>query len=316
MKLSLAISPCPNDTFIFHAWIAGLLPGAPDVETRLVDIDELNAWAVAGIPDVTKLSFAAFARVREGYALLHAGGALGRGCGPLVVARADSPLLAEGRPLRGARVAIPGELTTAALLVRLYLASGEGGSAAGSPTEDASSSAAAPTTAPGARIGDPARLEVLRFDAIMPAVASGQVDAGVVIHESRFTYPALGLAAVVDLGKWWESATGHAIPLGGIAVRRDLGSEVAAAADRAVRGSLLAARRTPEASAAFIREHAQEMDEAVCRQHIDLYVNEYSLDYGRAGRAAIEELLGRAGQVGDDGAAGGGGEALPLFWDG
>lgn len=316
MKLSLAISPCPNDTFIFHAWIAGLVPEAPDVETRLVDIDELNALALAGIPDVTKLSFAAFARVRERYALLHAGGALGRGCGPLVVVRSDSALLGGGRPLRGARVAIPGELTTAALLLRLYLASGEGGGAAGSGTEDASSSAVTATKAPGARIGGAAQLEVLRFDEIMPAVASGEVDAGVIIHESRFTYPALGLAALVDLGEWWESTTGHAIPLGGIAVRRDLGSQVAAAADRAVRGSLLAARRSPEASADFIREHAQEMDEAVCRQHIDLYVNEYSLDYGGAGRAAIEELLERAGQAGDDRAAGGGGEAPPLFWDG
>jgi len=316
VKLSLAISPCPNDTFIFHAWIAGLVPGAPEVETRLVDIDELNALALAGIPDVTKLSFAAFARVREGYALLHAGGALGRGCGPLVVVRSDSALRRGERPLGGARVAIPGELTTAALLLRLYLVSGEGGGAAGSHTEGTTLSAAAAAKGPGACIESPVRLEVLRFDEIMTAVASSQVDAGVIIHESRFTYPALGLAALVDLGEWWERTTGYAIPLGGIAVRRDLGPEVAAAADRAVRESLLAARRAPEASAAFIREHAQEMDEAVCRQHIDLYVNQYSLDYGRAGRAAIEELLGRAGQTGGDTAAADPAEALPLFWDG
>ncbi len=189
------------------------MPGAPAVETRLVDIDELNALAVAGIPDVTKLSFAAFARVRERFALLHAGGALGRGCGPLVVARADSPLLAGRQPLGVVRVAIPGELTTAALLLRLYLAAAQG--TAGEVPADAgraASPSAAVITVPGVLIAGGARLEVRRFDQIMPAVASGEVEAGVIIHESRFTYPELGLARLVDLGEWWERTTGHAIP--------------------------------------------------------------------------------------------------------
>lgn len=339
MTLSLAISPCPNDTFIFHAWIAGLLPDAPPVETRLTDIDELNAMALTGTADVTKLSFAAFARVRERYALLHAGGALGRGCGPLVVVRADSPLLGAGEQsalrqtgapaearweglasrFAGARIAIPGGLTTAALLLRSFLASAaEGEEAAGAPAGGV-----------GAHVAEEAgRLVVKRFDEIMLAVAAHEVDAGVIIHESRFTYPSLGLAALVDLGEWWESTTGHAIPLGGIVVRRDLPRETAAAVERAVRESLLAAWRSPDVPVAFIREHAQEMDEAVCCQHIELYVNDYSLDYGKAGREAIEELLSRARTTGvlearvDQTPAGAAtacetpaGGALPLFWD-
>ena len=283
--LRLAYSPCPNDTYIFHGWVHGLVPEAPPVEEVLADIDTLNAMALRGEPDVVKVSFAAFGRLRREYALLHAGGALGRGCGPLLVARADSALLRGGGdelPMRLAagRVAVPGELTTAALLLRLF----------------------APQA--GSR-------PVMPFDRIMPAVAGGEVEAGVVIHEGRFTYPQYGLECLLDLGEWWESTTGEALPLGGIAVRRALGLEVAREVDRAIRGSLEHARRDPGASTAYIRRHAQEMDPRVCREHIALYVNEFSLDYGEEGERAIRRLLAVAEAVGVVPPAGGTG----LFWD-
>ena len=287
--LSLVYSPCPNDTFIFHAWAHGLLPGAPAVRVAHHDIDTLNALALAGEPDVAKVSFHAFGHLRDRYALLHSGGALGRGCGPLLVARGtagvrDQPVAngatAGGRSLAGLRVAIPGRLTTAALLLRLY--------------------------AP--ELVDPV---VLTYDRIMPAVAAGEVDAGLIIHESRFTYPQFGLSCLVDLGEWWERTTGHPIPLGGIVVRRELGSETrrrpwttpCAAAWRtraAIRG------RLPSTSS----EHAQEMDPAVCQEHIDLYVNDYSADYGAEGEAAIGHLLATAARVGAVPASDEG-----LFWD-
>lgn len=283
--LRVYFSPCPNDTFIFHAWVHGLVPDAPAVAVVLADIDQLNATTLRGEPDVAKVSFAAFTHLRERYALLHAGGALGRGCGPLLVAREGSRVLGQdGRvhaaELAAVRIAIPGPSTTAALLLRLF--------------------------APAAT-----DLVVMPFDCIMPAVASGEVQAGVIIHESRFTYPSYGLRQVVDLGEWWESTYGVPIPLGGIVVRRDRGREVAAAVDRAIRQSLEAARRDPAASAAYVRAHAQEMDLAVCRRHIDLYVNEYSLDYGTEGERAIRMLLAVAQRNGialDPGEFG-------VFWD-
>jgi 1,4-dihydroxy-6-naphthoate synthase len=285
--VSLVYSPCPNDTFIFHAWTHGLLPGAPEVRVAHHDIDTLNALALAGEPDVAKVSFHAFGHLRERYALLHSGGALGRGCGPLVVVRGTDGIrdaggnggTAPGRSLAGLRVAIPGRLTTAALLLRLY--------------------------AP--ELDDPV---MMTYDRIMPAVAAGEVDAGLIIHESRFTYPQFGLSCLVDLGKWWERATGHPIPLGGIVVRRDLGGERAAAIDAAVAASLAYARSHPGAAAAYIAEHAQEMDPAVCQEHIDLYVNEYSADYGAEGEAAIGHLLSTAERVGAVPASRAG-----LFWD-
>lgn len=283
--LTLAYSPCPNDTYIFHAWVHGLLEGAPLVREVLDDIDALNAMALRGEPDVVKLSFHALAHVRERYALLHAGGALGRGCGPLLVVRDDSPIGAPsdgrlGELLEGAVVAIPGDLTTAALLVRLYA-------------------------------GDAGRRVVMPFDRIMTAVASGEVEVGAIIHESRFTYRAQGLRAVLDLGDWWEETTGLPVPLGGIAVRRDLGAGVAADAERAIRRSLDAARSDPDASAAYIRRHAQEMDPIVCREHIALYVNQFSADYGLEGGEAIRELFSRADAAGIIPAASG----QPLFWN-
>ncbi len=261
--LSLGYSPCPNDTFIFYALVHGKLPDAPPVDELLEDIETLNGLALKGQLDATKISFHALAHLRDRYCLLHAGGALGRGCGPLVVSRTP---VAPG-DLNASRVAIPGELTTAALLLRLF--------------------------AP-----DLHDRVVVPFHDIMSAVQRGDADAGVIIHESRFTYPDYGLHRVLDLGEWWESTTGHPIPLGGILARRDLGKDTAASLDRSLRESVEYAHANPEAVRGYIRSHAQEMDEGVMQQHIDLYVNEYTLDYGPDGEAAIHDLMTRAADAG------------------
>lgn len=274
--LRLAYSPCPNDTYIFHAWVHGLIPGAPPVEERLEDIDTLNRLALGGEVDVIKVSMHAFAHIRETYALLHCGGALGRGCGPLLVARKDSWL----RPapsvqrlatlvdhLGRARVAIPGELTTGALLLGLF---------AGGITDTV----------------------FMPFDRIMPAVSSGEVDAGVIIHEGRFTFGSYGLRRLVDLGEWWEETTGLPIPLGAIAVSRSLERGIQADLERALRASVDHASTHPTAALEYIREHAQEMDALVCQAHIDLYVNEFTRDYGPEGEEAIRRLLGTAAELG------------------
>lgn len=278
--LTLAFSPCPNDTYLFHAWVHKRLPGAPPVRERLEDIEALNRLAARGEVQIAKVSFHAFGHLRDRYALLHSGGALGRGCGPLLVAR--SGFGGSGSPeeeLAGARILVPGAWTTAALLLRLF--------------------------APGH-----AEPVVTTYDRIMPALAAGEADVGVIIHESRFTYPAYGLRCLADLGEWWEKETGRPIPLGGIVVRRDLPEKLAAAADAAIRDSLLFARRDPEASQAYVRRHAQEMDSEVCRRHIDLYVTEFTLDYGTEGEDAVRELLARGAGAGAFPPA-----TAPLFWD-
>jgi 1,4-dihydroxy-6-naphthoate synthase len=256
--LTLAYSPCPNDTFIFTPWVEGHVAHAPAVVERLEDIDVLNTAALAGEADVVKVSFHAYGHLRDRYCLLRSGGALGRGCGPLVVAR--TPLTREA--LANATVAIPGTLTTAALLLRLWAPE-------------------LPAT----------RIRVMRFDEILAAVRDGVVDAGLIIHESRFTYPRYGLTQVVDLGQWWEQETGHAIPLGGIAMRRDLGDELIRRTERALADSVEFAHANSDVIWPTIRRHAQEMEDAVMRQHIDLYVNAFTRDYGVEGEAAIRHLL-------------------------
>ena len=260
--LSLAFSPCPNDTFIFHAWTHGLIPDAPEVLVTYADVDVTNTAAERGEFDVVKVSYAALPWLLERYRLLPCGGALGRSCGPLVLTRPD----AVRTDLTGARVAVPGERTTAYLLMRLW-ATGRA----------------------------PASVQVVPFADIMPGVAAGRFDAGLVIHEARFTYPSYGLSALVDLGEWWEQSTGHPIPLGAILARREL------AADRltdTLRASVDYALANPSASARFVAEHAAELDPQVQRQHIELYVNDFSRDLGEPGYAAIEELLGRAHAAG------------------
>jgi 1,4-dihydroxy-6-naphthoate synthase len=262
--LTLGYSPCPNDTYIFHALVTGLVtaPGL-SFEERLEDVETLNRLAAEGTLDLTKVSYGAIPRLVGDYVLLRSGGALGRGCGPLVVARAGF----EARDLAGARIAIPGRNTTANLLLRLF--------------------------APDARPG----VEMV-YSGIMPAVERGEVDAGLIIHESRFTYPSHGLVRVVDLGEWWEAATGLPIPLGGILARRDLGEDTIRAVDAAIRRSVEHARAHPADWRDYVRAHAQEMDEEVQRQHIDLYVNDFTVDVGDEGERAIHELFARARAAG------------------
>lgn len=259
--LSLAISPCPNDTFTFHAWVHGLVPGAPAVAASYADIDVLNAQAARAEPQVVKVSYGALPWLVRDYALLDSGSALGRGCGPLVLS-VDGSLAG-----RTPRVAVPGERTTAYLLLRLW--------------------AAEQDLAP--------QVSVLPFDRIMPAVRDGAVDAGLVIHESRFTYPSFGLAQVADLGDWWEARTGLAIPLGAILARRDVDRPTVQAT---VRASVELAWSDPAATRGYVRAHAQEMDDEVCRAHIGLYVNEFTATLGAEGHAAVRGLLDRAARAG------------------
>ncbi len=272
MRLTLGFSPCPNDTFIFNALVHGLLeddlddgPDGPgsgrlDFEVVLDDVEALNRAALAGSIDVSKVSCHAYGHLAARYQLLRSGGAMGRGTGPLLVSR-DSDL-----DLSGKTVAIPGGLTTANLLLRLWR--------------------------------NDLELAEVRYDRIMPAVAAGEFDAGLIIHESRFTYPDHGLVQHVDLGAWWEGAFGELVPLGAIAARRDLGPEVLRRLQRLVRRSVEHAFAHPEASAAYVAAHAQEMSPEVRQRHIDLYVNEHSLDVGVSGERALTALLSRGAALG------------------
>lgn len=261
--LSLGYSPCPNDTFIFCAMTRGLIPDAPRCREVLEDIETLNTLALDRKLDLTKISFHALGHLRDHYVLLRTGGALGRGCGPLVVSK--EPLSPDR--MTGRKIALPGRMTTAALLLRLF-----------EPGLD--------------------RLVYLPFDQIMPACAHGDVDAGVIIHESRFTFTEYGLSRVIDLGAWWEEETGRPIPLGGILARRDLGGGMHERLNRSIRSSIEYAYAHPGEVKPYIRRRAQEMDEGVMQQHIDLYVNQYSLQYGDDGEAAIRDLFERAEQAG------------------
>ena len=266
--LTFGHSPCPNDTFAFHALTHGLVEVPFPIVPVLRDIEALNRHARDASPadayDLTKLSVGAFAAVGDRYRLLRSGAALGQGVGPLVVARTPMPL---AEAVRG-RVAIPGRETTAYRLLRLA-----------APTLDAH-----------------ARTTVeLRYDRILAAVAAGEVDAGLIIHESRFTYAEHGLVRVADLGDWWEGETGLPVPLAGICARADLDPGMAAEAERAIRDSVQYAFDHPEASRDYVRAHAQELSDAVCDQHIALYVNAYSLDLGDDGLQAIARLVAAGG---------------------
>jgi 1,4-dihydroxy-6-naphthoate synthase len=258
--VKLAFSPCPNDTFVFHAWTHGLIEAAPAVDVTFADIDITNSAVERGEFDVAKVSFAALPWLLRDYALLPCGGAVGRGCGPLVLTREDLG------SLDGRTVAVPSERSTAYLLFRLW-STGQ----------------------------KPARIDVVPFASIMPAVRDGHYDAGLVIHEARFTFPSYGLSALVDLGEWWERDTGLPIPLGAILAHRSLD---AAQLSRVLRASVEHAWANPEASAAYVAEHADEMAPDVQAQHIALYVNEFTRDLGDEGYAAAEALLSRAYDAG------------------
>ena len=265
-SLSLAYSPCPNDTYIFAALTNGLLTGAPKVDVVLDDVEALNRAAREGRDELTKVSYGAIPYLLDKYRILRAGGALGRGCGPLVIARSAAPGFDEVSKAPVTRYAIPGRFTTAYLLLRLALGY------------------------------EPKSVE-LRFDAIVDAVRNGEVDAGVIIHESRFTYRRAGLAELLDLGEWWERETRNAIPLGAILVRRDISDADAREIDDAIRRSLRFAREREDEIIEYVRAHAFEMDDAVMRAHIELYVNEHSEDVGPSGIAAVEDLFARAARA-------------------
>lgn len=259
MKLTLGFSPCPNDTFIFDALIHHKIDTEGlDFEVSFDDVETLNQQALAGTLDITKLSFHTLAYVAEQYALLHAGSALGFGVGPLLICK--DPALLQQELAADLRVGIPGKYTTANFLL-------------------------------GVAYPQLTNKQELVFSDIENALLEDRIDVGLVIHENRFTYTDKGLHKIIDLGNYWETLTGCAIPLGGIVVNRRLPLEVQQKLNRLIRKSVEFAFANPKSGLEFIREHAQAMDEAVMYKHIELYVNQYSIDLGVEGRKAIDKLF-------------------------
>ncbi|MBJ6362733.1 1,4-dihydroxy-6-naphthoate synthase [Paenibacillus sp. GCM10012307] len=268
--MNIAFSPCPNDTFVFHAWVHGLIPGAPKLNVTYADIDITNTLATTSSgPEVMKVSYAALPWVLSDYALLPCGGALGRGCGPLVLTRGRAANSSDPSLISGKTVAVPSERSTAYLLFRLWAARQVPGGVGG--------------------------IVVMPFHEIMPAVRDGVVDAGLVIHEARFTYPAYGLSMLTDLGNWWEADTGLPIPLGAIIAKRSLPLDDLT---RWIRASVEYAWANPEASHDYVMTHAQELSHEVAQQHIGLYVNNFTANLGTDGYAAVFSLLDRAAEEG------------------
>lgn len=273
--LSLGYSTCPNDTFIFGGLALGSVqPNGLRFEPFLADVEVLNRYAKESRLDVTKISFNAAIHCLKEYWLLRSGGALGRGCGPIVVAK--KPWAPED--LANATIAIPGRLTTANLLLELS----------------------------GLHRGE--RVE-MSFEKVMRAVAAEDVDAGLVIHEGRFTYESLGLHRVLDLGAWWENHTGYPLPLGCIVIRRRLGRHTAQAVDRAIVESLDWARKHPDEVWPYIAVHAQEMASDIIARHIETFVNDFSRDVGAEGEKAVRTLLQEAARI-----AGVPLSDAPIFW--
>jgi 1,4-dihydroxy-6-naphthoate synthase len=266
MKLSLGFSPCPNDCFMFDAIVNRRIDlEGLEFSIRMADVEALNKAAFAGQADVTKLSYHAYAYCTRDYVLLDAGSALGRNCGPLLISKRS--IAVEEVAAGTLAIAIPGRYTTANFLLGLAF---------------------------------PAALNKseLLFSDIEAAVLDGRFDAGLIIHENRFTYAAKGLKKIIDLGEFWEGETGAPIPLGGIVVNRSLQGEVQRAVNRVLRRSVEYAFAHRAASLPFVREHAQEMSEEVMYRHIDLYVNAYSVDLGVEGKRAVELLFARAAGTG------------------
>ncbi len=268
MKLTLGFSPCPNDTFIFDALIHHKIDTEGlEFEVFFDDVETLNQKALKGILDVSKLSFHAFAHVADQYALLDAGSALGFGVGPLLICK-DEKFLQQGQlDTLNPTIAIPGVLTTANFLL-------------------------------GIAYPNLQRKVIKVFSEIESALLSGESDLGLIIHENRFTYSEKGLHKIVDLGNFWENLTGCAIPLGGIVINRNIDLEVQHKVNRVLRRSVEFAFANPKSGIDFIREHAQEMEEAVMYKHIALYVNQYSVDLGTEGRKAIDILFKMATEKG------------------
>ncbi|HNA18168.1 MAG TPA: 1,4-dihydroxy-6-naphthoate synthase [Ferruginibacter sp.] len=264
MKLTLGFSPCPNDTFIFDALVNKKIgSGGLEFDVALEDVQTLNEWAIAGKLDITKLSYGVLPLVLEQYILLNSGSALGRGVGPLLITNKE-PAPPAGRQgmmnIEDTVIAIPGEHTTAHLLFSLAY--------------------------PNAT-----KKVFLRYDKIEEFVSKGE-GLGVIIHENRFTYQDKGLHKITDLGDYWEKHTGHSIPLGGIVIKRSLPVTIQQSVDRLIRESIeYAYRHHHEELTDYVKKHSQEMSEAVMRQHINLYVNQHSINLGEEGRTAVNKLL-------------------------
>ncbi len=260
MKLTLGFSPCPNDTFIFDAMVNNKIDTKGiRFEYVMEDVAALNNWAEAGKLDITKLSYSTFLHTAQQYALLHSGSALGKGVGPLLVARENLNL----KDIASFKIAIPGFNTTANLLLSLAYPQAK------NKTE-------------------------LIFSEIEQAVIDGEYDAGLIIHESRFTYTQKGLVKLQDMGDWWENHIHAPIPLGGIVIRRSFDRDLCETVDNIIKESLAYSwSHYPELSQ-FVKDNAQEMEESVMRQHIGLYVNNYSTNLGEEGREAIVQLFEQA----------------------
>ena len=260
MKLTLGFSPCPNDTFMFDAMIHGKIDTEGlEFEVIMEDVEALNSLAFEQKLDITKLSYHAFGHLLGKYELLDAGSALGNNCGPLLIAKKEMT----NSEINSAKIAIPGKMTTANFLLSLAY--------------------------PHAK----QKAEML-FSEIEDAVISGAVDAGLIIHENRFTYQEKGLVKLLDCGAFWETMTGLPIPLGGIVVKSDFDKFTKLKVNRVMRRSVEFAFKNPTASSDFVKKHAREMDEKVIRQHIELYVNDYSVSLERRGRRAVETLFKEA----------------------
>lgn len=264
MKISLAYSPCPNDTFMFHGLAKKIITiSGYDLQTNIHDIETLNAFALRHKYDITKLSFFSLLLVSDTYKLLPVGAALGFGCGPVLVAK--KPISQED--LVGCTIAVPGELTTANLLLKLY--------------------------APRAM-----NKKYVRYDEVMPSIIKSQADCGVIIHESRFLFKKQGLSMVTDLGSWWEETTGCPIPLGAVAVKKDLPEEFVTRFTQALRQSIIQAQEKPGKTMSYIKKHAKELDPDILNRHIHTFVNEFSLDLGEQGMQAIRCLQEEARKQG------------------
>jgi 1,4-dihydroxy-6-naphthoate synthase len=263
MEIEIGFSPCPNDTFIFDAMVHGRIDTEGlTFKVTMADVEELNRLAMANALQVTKLSFHAYAFVFERYMLLNSGSALGTNCGPLLISkRAFS-----SEQIDSLRIAIPGRYTTANFLMAFAFPK------AVNKTE-------------------------MLFSDIEAAVARGDVDAGVIIHENRFTYAERGFRKLMDLGEHWEQTTGHPIPLGGIAVHRSIAPAVRKKIDRVLRRSVEYAMAHPAESLGYTSQHAQEMDPSVMQQHIALYVNAYSIDLGPKGKEAVGHMYAEGARI-------------------
>jgi 1,4-dihydroxy-6-naphthoate synthase len=262
-EITLAYSPCPNDTFIFYHLIHSSLSNELHIKEELYDVELLNQFAQQAKFDSTKLSFFAYFQVMEKYILLNSGSALGRGCGPMIIKKNSKKVSS----LEKSNLAIPGLHTTANLLLNLFF-------------HDSYKSK--PTVSP------------IRYDTIIPALINEQYDYGLIIHEERFTYQDHGLEKVIDLGEWWEALTGKLIPLGAIAVRRSLEEPFQKKLDQLIRKSIELSFQDSTASKSYIKRHSQSLEDKVIEQHIQLYVNQYSIDLGTEGKNAIYTLYEKA----------------------